>query len=263
MTGSGQVRRSIRGMGRWQRRGLLAGLAGVVAGVLAHQTDQTVEAGHNSVAGANPLHLRLNNTNDTNTITTMTAGVANGFAFRVDNNGTNGSAFVGESAGSGIAVRGNSSKIGVLGVSSTNAPPVAAPAELAGVVGIGDVRGVRGQTTLTTGTGVEGVSSTGNGGEGQLTDGFRRVPIDPKFASTVDLSGQYHVVITPLAEAILYVTNRTSESFDVRAIPFKDRDDRQTPSAPIRFTWWVIGRRKDIKGPRFEEVKIPPTPKLT
>jgi len=99
-------------------------------------------------------------------------------------------------------------------------------------------------------------------GEGQPTAGFRRVPIDPKFASTVDLSGQYHVIITPLAEAILYVTNRTSDSFDVRAVPFGDGDDKHPHPEPIRFTWWVIGRRKDIKRPRFEEVKIPPPPKL-
>ena len=73
----------------------------------------------------------------------------------------------------------------------------------------------------------------------------------------MDLSGQYHVVITPLADALLYVTNRTPESFDVRASSLgnRDRDDRderrESPPEPIRFTWWVIGRRKDIKGPRF------------
>ena len=94
------------------------------------------------------------------------------------------------------------------------------------------------------------------------------MPIDPKFAATVDLSGRYHVVITPLADAILYVTNRTPESFDVRTSSLGsrdvgDRDERRgPPPEPIRFTWWVIGRRKDIKGPRFEEVKVPPPPKL-
>ena len=45
-------------------------------------------------------------------------------------------------------------------------------------------------------------------------------------------------------------------------IPFKGKDDKHAPPEPIRFTWWVIGRRKDIKGPRFREVKIPPLPKL-
>jgi len=102
-----QVRRLTR-MGTWKRRGLVAGLAGVVAGVLAREAERTAEAGHNANVGANPLHLGLNNTNDMTTIMTMTAGVANGFAFRVDNNGTNGSAIVGESAGTSIAVRGNS-----------------------------------------------------------------------------------------------------------------------------------------------------------
>lgn len=107
MTGTERVRRLSR-MGTWKRRGLLAGLAGVVTGVLAQESERSAEAGHNGAVGANPLHLGLNNTNDTNTITTVTAGVANGFAFRVDNNGTNGSAIVGESAGTSIAVRGNS-----------------------------------------------------------------------------------------------------------------------------------------------------------
>lgn len=455
MTGTERVQRWSR-MGTWKRRGLLAGLAGVVAGVLAQESERPAEAGHNGAVGANPLHLGLNNTNDTNVITTVTASVANGFAFRVDNNATNGSGIVGEGTGigngvrgaatgaagvlgtasvagvlgectsaTGLGVRGNSSKIGVFGASGPNPASIPSGFEpAAGVMGIGefigglgratvasgsrhgltgrvsgngpfgigvdgqasegaigvrgmsgvniinldvkigvqglsqqaggigvrgdggdvgvkgtsqkigvqgvgvtatDAVGVRGEApgtgvvgTSTGGGGVAGSSSSGIGvfgstnsgtaglfvgavlvqgdftvtgaksaavplpggtlgrtyamecpdswladfGEGQLTDGFRRVPIDPKFASTVDLSGQYHVVVTPLAEAILYVTNRTPQTFDVRAIPFKDKDDKHTSPEPIRFTWWVVGRRKDIKGPRFEEVKVPTPPKL-
>jgi hypothetical protein len=489
MTGADSVqepRRWGRGMGTWRRRGLLAGLAGVVAGVMARQTEQPAEAGHNGSVGANPLHLGLNNTNDTNVITTVTAGVANGFAFRVDNNASNGSGITGEGTGlgngvrgtatgaagvlgtasavgvlgectatTGIGVRGNSIKIGLFGASNPNPASIPSGGEpAAGIIGIGEFIGGLGRATITTGsrhgltgrvggsapfgiavdaqapdgaigvrgmsgvntidpdvkigvqgisqqaggigvrgdggafgvdanggvgvrgrsagstgifgvggsssasivpttgdrigvhgvgigvgslgvrgdapnvgvigtsdsgTGIFGTSQTGaaglffgpvtvNGdftvtgaksaavplpggtlgrtyalecpdswladfGEGQLTDGFRRVPIDPKFGSTVDLSGQYHVLITPLADAMLYVTNRTSESFDVHISSFGqrlrdllDRDGRNsspTPKEPIRFTWWVIGRRKDIKGPRFEEVKLPPMPKLS
>ena len=140
MAGAGQATRWSRGVGSWKRRGLLAGLAGVVAGVLAQESERPAEDGHNGAVGANPLHLGLNNTNDTNVITTVTASVANGFTFRVDNNGTNGSGIVGEGTGLGNGVRG----------AATGA---------AGVLGAASALGVLGECTSTTGLGVRGNSS--------------------------------------------------------------------------------------------------------
>jgi len=128
--------------------------------VLAQESERPAEAGHNGAVGANPLHLGLNNTNDTNTITTMTAGVANDFAFRVDNNGTNGSGIFGESRGTGIGLRGNSARNGVLGDASAGAGSTSV-----GVFGVGaatgiGVRGASGANSIgsTTRIGVDGIS---------------------------------------------------------------------------------------------------------
>ncbi|GAB4272998.1 MAG: hypothetical protein Kow0080_20050 [Candidatus Promineifilaceae bacterium] len=54
-------------------------------------------------------------------------------------------------------------------------------------------------------------------GSGQLQNGVAQVAIDPVFASSVDLSGEYHVFLTPLGDSNgLYVANKTATGFEVR-----------------------------------------------
>jgi hypothetical protein len=54
-------------------------------------------------------------------------------------------------------------------------------------------------------------------GSGQLQNGAAQVTIDPVFASSVDLEGEYHVFLTPLGDSNgLYVTNKTATGFAVR-----------------------------------------------
>ncbi|RMG96139.1 MAG: hypothetical protein D6706_10655 [Chloroflexi bacterium] len=54
-------------------------------------------------------------------------------------------------------------------------------------------------------------------GSGQLQNGVAQVVIDPVFASSVDLNGEYHVFLTPLGDSNgLYVANKTATGFEVR-----------------------------------------------
>ncbi len=54
-------------------------------------------------------------------------------------------------------------------------------------------------------------------GSDRLQNGAAQVTIDPVFASSVDLEGEYHVFLTPLGESNgLYVTNKTAVGFEVR-----------------------------------------------
>ncbi len=54
-------------------------------------------------------------------------------------------------------------------------------------------------------------------GGGQLQNGVAQVAIDPVFASSVDLNGEYHVFLTPLGDSNgLYVANKTATGFEVR-----------------------------------------------
>lgn len=54
-------------------------------------------------------------------------------------------------------------------------------------------------------------------GSGQLQNGVAQVVIDPVFASSADLNGEYHVFLTPLGDSNgLYVANKTATGFEVR-----------------------------------------------
>ena len=90
-------------------------------------------------------------------------------------------------------------------------------------------------------------------GEAQLACGRLEVPLDPDFAALVGTDG-YHVFLTEYGRhSDLYVAERTPQGFRVEATD---------ATSHARFSWRVMAKRKDIPGPRLEEVAIPPAPTL-
>jgi hypothetical protein len=86
-------------------------------------------------------------------------------------------------------------------------------------------------------------------GIGNLVNGQAEVQLPPDFASVVN-SDSYHVFLTEYEDNnALYVTKRTTAGFGVRA--------KSAKTASGTFSYRVVAKRKDIAGPRFEEVTIP------
>jgi len=86
-------------------------------------------------------------------------------------------------------------------------------------------------------------------GFAQLVKSRAQVELDPGFAAVVS-SDVYHVFITEYgANNALYVTQRTATGFSVRA--------SSSPTASSEFSYRVVAKRKDIAGPRLEEVTAP------
>jgi hypothetical protein len=86
-------------------------------------------------------------------------------------------------------------------------------------------------------------------GEGRFENGQAEIRLDSGFASVVN-SNSYHVFLTEYDDNnALYVTERTSAGFRVRA--------KSSKAAAGRFSYRVVAKRKDIAGSRFDRVTIP------
>ena len=85
-------------------------------------------------------------------------------------------------------------------------------------------------------------------GFGQLAKGQAQIVLDPDFATTVD-TDSYHVFITEYEDNnALYVAERTSTGFKVRA---------KASTANGTFSYRVVAKRKDIAPARLEKVTLP------
>jgi hypothetical protein len=85
-------------------------------------------------------------------------------------------------------------------------------------------------------------------GSGHFLNGHADISLADDFASVVN-SDSYHVFLTEYeANNALYVTARTSKGFVVRCM---------SSTASGTFSYRVVAKRKDIAGPRFEEVEVP------
>jgi hypothetical protein len=85
-------------------------------------------------------------------------------------------------------------------------------------------------------------------GYGQLAHGEAQIALDPDFVASVS-SDAYHVFVTEYEDnTSLYVTNRTSTGFEVRA---------KTSTAASTFSYRVVAKRRDVAHPRFERVTLP------
>jgi hypothetical protein len=90
-------------------------------------------------------------------------------------------------------------------------------------------------------------------GFGQLVNGQAQIQFDPDFASTVNTDA-YHVFITEYEDNnSLYVANRSSTGFEVRA---------KAPTTDSTFSYRVVAKRKDITPARLEKVTLPDKPQL-
>ncbi len=87
-------------------------------------------------------------------------------------------------------------------------------------------------------------------GKGQLKDGCAEVPTDPIFAA-MSMMDDYHVFLTGYEDFELRVRSQTPTGFCVES---KD------PSSNGRFSWRIVAKRRDLAGPRFNKVTVPPEP---
>jgi len=80
-------------------------------------------------------------------------------------------------------------------------------------------------------------------GFGRLENGRVHIALDPTFAETVSLDGQYHVFVQPYGDADIYVTRRTAAGFDV----VRRAGDKQ-----VEFSYRIVARRKGFEARRLE-----------
>jgi hypothetical protein len=80
-------------------------------------------------------------------------------------------------------------------------------------------------------------------GVGRLRGGVTAIPLDPVFLQTISTRG-YHVFLTPREDCKgLYVTNRTTSSFEVRELGGGDSD--------VEFDYRVVAHRKGYENQRL------------
>jgi hypothetical protein len=83
-------------------------------------------------------------------------------------------------------------------------------------------------------------------GTAELVAGTATVTIEPMFASTVDLTVDYRVFLTPLGDCPLYVAAKGATSFTVRAIGGQP--------CSIGFDYRLVARPKGTAGTRLAVV---------
>lgn len=80
-------------------------------------------------------------------------------------------------------------------------------------------------------------------GFGSLDDTFVTINIDPLFAQTVNLEEPYHVFLQAYGNAVLYVSNRTQQSFEVHL---------GEGDLPVEFSYRIVATRLGYEGHRLE-----------
>jgi hypothetical protein len=88
-------------------------------------------------------------------------------------------------------------------------------------------------------------------GFGELVNGTAHIAVDPLFAQTVNLEAPYHVFVQPYGDASLYVTDRTSSGFVVKAA---------NGSHDVAFSYRIVAKRLGYEDDRLEaapEVNVP------
>jgi hypothetical protein len=85
-------------------------------------------------------------------------------------------------------------------------------------------------------------------GAGQLMSGITTVPLDQKFAQTVNLAMGYHVFVTPKGDCKgLFVTNETKDGFEVRELG--------GGQSSIAFDYRIVAHRNG-----YETMRLPAAP---
>lgn len=88
-------------------------------------------------------------------------------------------------------------------------------------------------------------------GTADMVNGYAMVTIDPIFAQTVNLSETYHVFLTPLGDCGLYVADKSSTSFVVRALGGQ--------SCNLAFDYRIVAKRLGYEDHRLDVPDLPPS----
>ena len=84
-------------------------------------------------------------------------------------------------------------------------------------------------------------------GTGSMERGVALVKIDPAFAETISESADYHVFLTPNADAnALYVINRTAAGFEVR--------ESKGGTSSLTFDYKIVAKRRGYETQRLKDV---------
>lgn len=86
-------------------------------------------------------------------------------------------------------------------------------------------------------------------GTGHLIDGIAAIDFEPIYAQTVNFSIEYHVFLTPLGDCQMYISDKGSESFTVRAM------SGQTCS--VDFDYRIVAKRIGYEDERLASENPP------
>ena len=82
-------------------------------------------------------------------------------------------------------------------------------------------------------------------GSGQLQDGQAVIALEPVYGESVSAGQPYHVFLTPLGDCALFVAEKTTTSFTVRAIDGK--------LCTITFDYRIVALRRGYETVRLEQ----------
>jgi hypothetical protein len=94
-------------------------------------------------------------------------------------------------------------------------------------------------------------------GEARLVNGRAQIRIDRGFAQTID-TRSYHVFISAYGAEHVFVSKRSRNGFEVRAVP---REGAQMPKS-LRCSYRIVARRQSVKASRLKRIQLPRIPEL-
>jgi hypothetical protein len=94
-------------------------------------------------------------------------------------------------------------------------------------------------------------------GEARLVNGRAKIPIDRGFAQTID-ARSYHVFISAYGAEHVFVSKRSRNGFEIRAVP---REGSEMPKS-LRCSYRIVARRRAVKASRLKRIQLPSIPEL-
>lgn len=94
-------------------------------------------------------------------------------------------------------------------------------------------------------------------GEARLVNGRAQIRIDRGFAQTID-TRSYHVFISTYGAEHVFVSKRSRNGFEIRAVP---REGAQMPKS-LRCSYRIVARRRSVKASRLKRIQLPQIPEL-
>lgn len=94
-------------------------------------------------------------------------------------------------------------------------------------------------------------------GEARLVNGRAQIRIDRGFAQTID-TRSYHVFISAYGAEHVFVSKRSRNGFEIRAVP---REGAQMPKS-LRCSYRIVARRRSVKASRLQRIQLPQIPEL-